>query len=355
MLRPDHIVRNHGGGTAGSRSRRLSRAIAATRPGRRTQMAIGREVRAGDILVELDSEPQKLELQEQRARLGVLFPEMKSLQAQIAAEERAGSAEREAALSAIEEARAQVRRSDAPARLAEAELERIGLLQKEGLIAERDVERARALALEQRADTEGRQLSIQRLQQEQRTRESDRDARVRQILTGIARIEGQTRTTQSAIARLEYEIERRRIRAPISGRIAEAAVLRTGAVVDEAEKLGSIVPSGQLAVVAHFPPPAAIGRIRTGQPARVRLAGFPWMEYGAVNAVVSDVANEIRDGAARVELKVLPSQKTPIPLQHGLAGSVEVEVERTTPLALVLRTVGQWITEPRSPFSLQGQ
>jgi membrane fusion protein (multidrug efflux system) len=39
-----------------------------------------------------------------------------------------------------------------------------------------------------------------------------------------------------------------------------------------------------------------------------------------------------------------------VPLQHGLPGSVEVEVERASPAALTLRTAGQLLTAPRSAF-----
>ena len=90
---------------------------------------------------------------------------------------------------------------------------------------------------------------------------------------------------------------------------------------------------------------AAIGRVRTGQPGRVRLLGFPWTEYGTLHATVSQVANEVRDGLVRVELAVdrLPPS---LPLSHALPGDVEVEVERVRPASLVLRTLGGWLTRP---------
>ena len=71
------------------------------------------------------------------------------------------------------------------------------------------------------------------------------------------------------------------------------------------------------------------------------------MQYGAVAATVARVSSEVRDGMVRAELVLDASQKTPIPLQHGLPGSVEVEVEKIAPARLVLRVAGQWIAEPR--------
>ena len=47
--------------------------------------------------------------------------------------------------------------------------------------------------------------------------------------------------------------------------------------------------------------------------------------------------SEVRDGQIRVELAFLTDPASPIPFQHGLPGTVEVEVERVSPAALVRR------------------
>ena len=56
---------------------------------------------------------------------------------------------------------------------------------------------------------------------------------------------------------------------------------------------------------------------------------------------------ERRPGAisrVRVELEVQRTSDLQIPLEHGMPGSVEVEVERAAPLALVVRSLGQAVT-----------
>jgi membrane fusion protein (multidrug efflux system) len=106
-----------------------------------------------------------------------------------------------------------------------------------------------------------------------------------------------------------------------------------------------VVPEGRLRAVADFDPEAALGRLHEGQTARMRLRGFPWTEYGTVPATVSKVASEVRDGKVRVELRIDPTT-TRIPLAHGLPGSVEVDVERTSPAELLLRSVGHVLGRP---------
>jgi membrane fusion protein (multidrug efflux system) len=55
---------------------------------------------------------------------------------------------------------------------------------------------------------------------------------------------------------------------------------------------------------------------------------------------VERIASEPREGAIRVELGLDPSANARIPLEHGLPGSVRIEIQRTTPAALVLRAIG---------------
>ena len=62
-------------------------------------------------------------------------------------------------------------------------------------------------------------------------------------------------------------------------------------------------------------------------------------------ATVSRVASEPRDGTLRVELEVDRSSSTRIPIQHGLTGTVEVEVERISPAGLLLRSLGRALND----------
>jgi multidrug resistance efflux pump len=183
--------------------------------------------------------------------------------------------------------------------------------------------------------------------QEQATRDRERDVRIERLHAQIAALAAQRRMSAATVQRLEYEIDRRTVRASVDGIIGEAAPLRRGAVVQEAENLASIVPAGRLVVAAQFPAGAALGRIRPGQAATLRLDGFPWAEFGAVSATVANVAREIREGTVRVELTIEPGSGFRGTLEHGMPGSAEVAVERVTPLSLLLRTAGEGLTVRR--------
>ena len=232
------------------------------------------------------------------------------------------------------------------ARAADEEAEVFTRLQARGLPAQIDVLRAKAEAQKRRAAADTLRLAVSRLDSDHRTQESDRKARLEGLRRDVTRLAGDMATAAATVERLAHEIERRRIRAPMAGRLGEVAELHIGSVVREGDRLAAVVPRGDLQVVADFLPPSALGRIRPGQPARLRLEGFPWTQYGSLAATVSRVASEVRNGRIRVELSVDPDRASPIPLQHGLPGTVEVQVERVAPATLVLRAAGKLLARP---------
>ncbi len=268
------------------------------------------------------------------------------LRKEVVAEEQAGREDQRAAHAALSEARVQAQGAEVAVSFAEEEAERWTRLQARGYVAELDLLRARDEAQKRRTTANALRLEVSRLEKDQRTKESDRKARLERLNREVSRLEGQIATTKETIERLAYEIEKRRIRAPVAGRLGEVANLRIGAFVLEGDKLGAVVPQGELRAVAHFLPPPALGRIRPGQPARMRLDGFPWTQYGTIAATVASVANEIRDGRVRVELTVHPDPTSPIPFQHGLPGAVEVAVDRVSPATLLLRLAGKLLARP---------
>ncbi|MEJ0099612.1 MAG: HlyD family efflux transporter periplasmic adaptor subunit [Pseudomonadota bacterium] len=307
-------------------------------------LRVGRSVRRGEVLVEIDSMPQQLQLQEAQAEQHGLAPQLAQLQAQISAQRGALTQERATTVLASEEAARRAEEARIAAETAETEATRMRTLQKQGLVAARDLEKAESELRMRHEAAAALQAAGRRVPQEQRTKDDTRMAQMAELQGQLANLASRDATLHAEIERLQYEIERRHIRAPVDGRIGEAATVHVGTVVDEAEKLGSIVPAGDLIVVAQYPAQDAFGRLRPGQHGVLRLQGFPWAEFGVVGATVHAVAQEIRDGKVRVELTLEPSPNFHGRLDHGMPGSIEVTVERLSPLALLLRTSGQWFT-----------
>jgi multidrug resistance efflux pump len=62
-----------------------------------SSLALDREVEAGEVLIALDADMQKLQLTEERTKLSAQGPQIQALEDQIAAEERASAQEQQTA------------------------------------------------------------------------------------------------------------------------------------------------------------------------------------------------------------------------------------------------------------------
>jgi membrane fusion protein (multidrug efflux system) len=304
-------------------------------------LAIGREVNEGDVLVEFVSEAERLQLEAEKTAVASLKPQIDALRDEISAELTARSQQLESGRIAIDQARKQLEEAEASTQLALDEAQRIARLHANGVLSEVDLARAQTEVRKQEAATGALRLQIDRLQADLRNRDSDSQVRIERLKRQIASIEGEIAAGTATGNRLAYDIERRVLRAPLTGRIGEAVDLRVGTMVNASEKLGSIIPPGGLKAIAYFRPSSAVGRVRAGQPARVRLDGFPSTLQRGIEAVVTSVANEPRDELIRVTLDLHLDVASDIPFQHGLPATVEVEIDRVSPLTLLLGAGGK--------------
>jgi membrane fusion protein (multidrug efflux system) len=315
-----------------------------------SNLTLDREVEAGDILVAIETDSDRLRVKEEAARLAMLDAELKGVRAQLMSEAQSAQAETQVNAAAIDQSRAQFREAEAQRAFADHEAERMSRLQRQGLVPRREEDRAAADALARGAGVDALASATARLERERRRAESDRATTLTRLRGESARLEAARAAALQTIERLRFEVSRRTIAAPIAGRLGEVAAVRVGAFVAEGDPIGAVVPRGSLRIVAEFTPPAALGRIHPGQPAWMRLAGFPWAQYGALRATVHRVGHEVRNGRVRVELAFDANGGRGVPLQHGLPGSVEVQTELVTAATLALRTAGRLIDRPTTQY-----
>ncbi|HZH76639.1 MAG TPA: HlyD family efflux transporter periplasmic adaptor subunit [Archangium sp.] len=311
----------------------------------RTQVELHRRVRAGDVLVELAHEHEARQLAEAEAVLQGLGPQLVAARAELEAEQSALVAQQGQGAAGVEEARARLTEAETVARRARQEGASTEQLWTRGLVSEAEWGRARAELERSLAAEQATRAALTRVALQGTTQSTERRVRVAALQREIARLEAAESVARASVERLRGELERRVLRAPAEGVIGETSSVRVGAQVKAGEHLATVMAGGDVRIVAQFSPATALGRVRVGQRASMRLDGFSWTEFGMLEATVVAVASEARDGLVRVELAVdgLPPG---IPLEHGLPGIVDIAVEQATPLRLVLRALGRGLGEP---------
>jgi multidrug resistance efflux pump len=318
--------------------------VAAERAGRvtRIEVQVGQTVTAGALLFSLAAEGEELAVAEASERQRDLETRIAALQAQLTTETNALEADRSAGRSAADEARAWGREAQSRADRAKERTASLEMLADRGLTTQEEVREARAEHVSADAETQARRVEARRHERESSVRVADRETRIAELRRVQVELEGEARVVAATVERLRHQLETARIRAPVSGRIGELGEVRIGSVVAPGHVLARIIPEGEIHVVAHFDSTSA-GRLHPDQPARLRFPGYPWTQFGTVSARVQTVSQEPADGVLRVELTLANDRPTPIPLTHSLPVIVEVEVERVSPLELLLRAAGRWI------------
>lgn len=319
--------------------------VAAPISGRITKadLVLGQEVQRGDTLFVLDARVDQLRLDEQQSLLPALKNELTTLQNHIKEEQEAMAREEKSTQIALEEAMAQFKVADASTKFAKREVERNKELFDKGLISESEFQLSQSEAEKLQASSDAYRLAIDRIKMEQNVRQSDRKSKIDGLQREVATLMGKMAVAEKTVDRLEQEVENYIIRAPISGTIGEMLEIKPGSVVSLGEKLVSIVPAGEVMIVAHFSKQAAAGRIAPGQTAKMRIDAYPWMQFGTVKAQVANVGSESTNGKVRVDLSIQSQHDARFSIRHGLTGAVEVEVNRIRPVELILRKVGTWI------------
>jgi multidrug efflux pump subunit AcrA (membrane-fusion protein) len=108
-----------------------------------THLVLDQEVKAGDVLVELDSGAQHFQLTEEKTQLAGANPQIHSRLEEIASEEQALEQDQQSAKDALEEARAHYREAEAAAQFAQAESERLRKMYNAGVANARGLRSSR--------------------------------------------------------------------------------------------------------------------------------------------------------------------------------------------------------------------
>ena len=292
-----------------------------------THLQVDREVQAGEVLVELDSTDQRLQLEEAQQHLLALAAHQTARRQEGAALEAAWQATAQAAQAA--QAEAQTRHDDAVRTLqvAQEKVQRLGPLTP---LADLQPQKTAV-------DTTRR--GLQQLEHTQQVQAAEWRARLAQHQREVVVLEGDLAVATARLARLAHTLEgaqlRAQRRAPWRGGRPPARDGGPGRGM--ARLLG---PPGAFRVTAHIPLQWRAGACgRASSPGSVAPAS-PRPAW-ALPATVAQVAEAGPDALVRVVLRLAPEALAQLPLQPLAVGTVVVEVAQAAPLTMVIRTLAQ--------------
>jgi membrane fusion protein (multidrug efflux system) len=316
-------------------------------------LRLGREVKEGDMLVRLDARSFELQRDQLQAQLGADEVTVSALSLQLGAQQKARNADAELARQQQTAGRAKIAAAQTDLQSQQAQTAITERLHREALASELDMIKANGEAASRRAQAFAAAAQAALDSSSGRVTLTERDVQIAAVEKELASAKATEQIHRASLASAEWEIRRRSVVALADGTLADITPCMPGLAVTPAQSLATLLPHADLHVVSYFRSEDAIGRMRPGQPARLRIDNFPWTQFGTVDAVVDRVGTEPRDGLVRVELDVARPNPS-IPLSNGETGSAEVEVERISPWHLVLRMGLQHTSPPAVPAAPAG-
>lgn len=217
------------------------------------QLFVGdnQDVRAGQVLLRLDSRDYRAQAAQYVAQQGVSSANADNIRAMIREQE-----------ATIDQARAQLDSALATQRFADGEVARYTPLAASGAETHEKLASLRRQAEEAHAQVADTRAALETAQR-----------RVGSLNAQIRQAEAQGKAAGAQLAAANVNVGSAELRASISGRIGDRSA-RVGQYVQPGVRMMSIVPIDALYIVANFKE-TQIGRMHAGQPAEVTIDALP--------------------------------------------------------------------------------
>ena len=158
-------------------------------------------------------------------------------------------------------------------------------------------------------------------------------------------------------AELADALGRHVVIAPVAGTIELAASFSRGSVLQRGERIATISPNTELIGEALLTA-RDIALVRRGTPARLMIDALNYREWGTMDAMVIDVADDVsltgeqpafrvRCHLARNELRLRGGQRAP--LGKGMTFRARFVVAERSLLQLLFDGVDDWLNPARAP------
>lgn len=322
-------------------ARRSVQRLAVPAAGRvvRASLALGQNVRRGDVLLELDGGEETIRRARFESDVDSLLRRVAAMNEQSAATREVAAAQARGTESRLRQARESTEEARQLAAINRAKAARSAALARDGLVsptaADDDV---------RRADADGARVrSLQAAEDEVRKLAGEAGAasaaRLREIESDRIELEQQLAAARNSLRATDLAIERLRVRAPVDGRISSSSEPKAGVWLAAGETLCSIVPADPVEVAAWFPL-ESMPLLRGGQPASIWLNGLTPNARTILRAHVIAIEHDPAGSEFRVRLRL---DATPLPrsgADQGFPAVAVVEVQRLSPLQALFRAAG---------------
>ncbi|MDV2997804.1 MAG: Leukotoxin export protein LtxD [Chroococcidiopsis sp. SAG 2025] len=308
----------------------------------------GQAVKAGQILLELESELTRTELQQSQAKLeGLLNREnlLELMKNQLQSEQlaqldqvqqRLNSSQK---ISALEKYRLVVAHKD---------VQRHRNLWRKGAIAKIKLEEIEGVKFERQRLLEQNQLEVQQARTELEKQQSVYQRQFKEFQSQVSDVRSEIAQTQKLIQSLQFQLRQRVLHAPTDGTIFQLSVQHPGAVLQPGQAIAQVAPEEAPLVFRAQMPSQESGFLRVGMPVKLKFDAYPFQDYGIVQGHLrwispdSKVEETPQGKVETFELEIaleqtyIPVQNKRVVLTAGQTATAEVIVRQRRLIDFIL-------------------
>ncbi|GAX41862.1 HlyD family secretion protein [Tolypothrix sp. NIES-4075] len=182
------------------------------------------------------------------------------------------------------------------------------------------------------------------------TKIADNDKRIAeidsQLKKAIVENEKNIAELDSQISQNQVSLDYQEIRSPVNGTIFDLKASNPGFVANSTEPVLKVVPENSLKAEV-FLTNKDIGFVRAGMPVDIRIDSFPFSEFGDIKGTLESIGSDalpptqIRNYysfpvTVRLNQQALTVKDKQLPLQSGMAVSVNIKLRKRTILSIFI-------------------
>ena len=278
----------------------------------------GQTVKAGQILLELESELPRAELQQAQAKLeGQLnrLPQLELIKNQLEMTARTqrlqAQSQSSGQLAQISAVRQQITFNKTASDLAQkllakdqSTVQRYRKYHLQGVVPRVQVDEAERSMLENQERLQKAQSDIKQAQDELKKQQSVYDSnrhqgelavmeserQIKQLQAQITELQAEITQSKKQINSLNFQLQQRLIRASVDGTIFRLPIQHGRAVLQPGEMIAQIAPKGVPLVLRAQMTSKESGFLRVGMPVKLKFDAYPFQDYGIIEGRLSSIS-----------------------------------------------------------------